>query len=66
MLGHGLDNGGVDGGTELRVGQKALLDGVVDERPELFLDGRVIGVGGNEDDFVVFGKRGDSLALQDL
>ena len=28
----------------------------VDERPEFFFEGRVSGVGGNEDDFMVFGK----------
>ena len=66
MLGRGLKDGGVDGGAELRVGEKALLDGVVYQRPELLLNGRVTGAGGNEDDFVVFGERGDSLALQGL
>ena len=66
MLGRGLKDGGVDGGAELRVGEKALLDGVVHQRPELLLNGRVTGAGGNENDFVVFGERGDSLALQGL
>ena len=64
MFGNGLKDRGVDGGAEFRVRAQALLDGVVDERPELLLTGRVSGVGGNEDDFVVFGERGEPLALQ--
>ena len=64
MFGHGLKDRGVDGGAELRVGTKALLDGVVDERPELLFNRGVSGVCGNEDDFMVLGERSEPLALQ--
>ena len=58
MFGHGRKDRGVDGGAEFWVGAQALLDGVIDERPEILFSGRVSGVGRNEDDFVVFGERG--------
>ena len=64
MFGHGRKNRGVDGGAEFRVGAQALLDGVVDEGPKLLFSGRVSGVSGNEEDFVVFGERSDSRVLQ--
>ncbi len=63
---HGHQDSTVDGGAEFGVGSQALLDGVVDQRPELFLDGRVSWGRWKRDDFVVFGKRGDSLAFQRL
>ena len=66
MFGYGLKDCGVDGGAEFGVGAKALLDGVIEQRPELFLNGRITGISRDEDDFVVFGEHGDSLALQGL
>ena len=64
MFGYGRKDRSVDGGAEFRVGAQALLDGVVDERPKLLFSGRVSGVSGNQEDFVVFGERGDSRLLQ--
>ena len=66
MVGHSLNDGGVDGGAEFRVGTKALLDSMVDDGPDLFLERGVSGVGGNEDDFVIGGESGEALKFDGL
>ena len=36
------------------------MDDAIDERPEFFLERRVSGVGGDKDDFMVFGESGEA------
>ena len=42
---------------------ESLVNDAVDERPKFFFEGRVSGVGGNEDDFMVFGESGEALLV---
>ena len=59
--------GAVNGSDHLRedlgVGLESLVNGAVDKRPELFFQRRVSGVGGNKDDFMVFGESGEALLI---
>ena len=48
--------GGDDFGKDVGIRLESLVNDAVDERPEFFFEGRVSGAGGNEDDFMVFGK----------
>ena len=52
----GAVDGGDDFGKDFGMGLEGLVNGAADERPVFFFEGRVSGVGGNEDDFMVFGK----------
>ena len=59
----GAVDGGHDFGKDLGMGLERLVNDAVDERPELFFERRVSGVGGNKDDFMVFGERGEALLI---
>ena len=60
MGGEGAVDGGDDFGKNVGMGLKGLVNGAVDEGPEFFFEGRVSGIGGNEDDFMVFGESGEA------
>ena len=55
--------GGDDFREDLGMGLKGLVNDAVDKGPELVFEGRVSGVGGNEDDFMVFGESGYALLI---
>ena len=59
----GAVDGGHDFGKDLGMGLERLVNDAVDERPELFFERRVSGVGGNKDDFMVFGESGEALLI---
>jgi len=48
-----VTGGALDGMKELGVGAEALHDGLVDKGPEFALPRAVVGVSGDEDDFVI-------------
>ena len=59
----GAINGGDDFGKNVWMGLESLVNGAVDEGPEFFFEGRVSGVGGNKDDFVILGESGEALLV---
>ena len=63
MGGEGAVDGGDDFGKNVGMGLKGLVNGAVDEGPEFFFEGRVSGIGRNEDDFVILGESGEALLV---
>ena len=61
MFGEDFAAGVSDGVERFGLGGEGLEDGVVDDGPQLFLAGGIVGVGGDEDDFVVLGQVGEAL-----
>ena len=59
----GAVDSGDDFGKNVGMGLEGLVNGAVDEGPEFFFEGRVSGVGVNEDDFVVLGESGKALSM---
>ena len=59
----GAVNGGDHFREDLGVGLKRLVNGAVNEGPELFFERRVSGVGGNKDDFMVFRESSEALLI---
>ena len=59
-----LLDGGADRGEDVRVFRQDFEDGLIDEWPEFGFERGVIGVGGDEDDFVILGKFGEALSME--